>query len=503
MRRTVRLIPAAVVIAALGVALPAPLRAALRRSVPALAVVLLLAFALLAPVRRVRADRPLPQTDLYYPQCTILDQGGSGATTLYTVPSGEGFRQPLRIVGNVAACSLATQPFQNALVTFDLVSWDPATLAPPPGSIALQSRSYNTTSSTMNVARNDLLPPQITRALSNVAEPPPTGLAIEYRVTYNAVGAALQAQLASNDPSAALAASRILGDGSTAPLPGAHPVFAYAVCGGDDALQQMRVVQAVMTDDVDLAPLTYELIQKFQVPVATQLGWVEFALDRVSGSAPLDYGRVRIVDAQGQATPPIDYGTPLADANFIDDTRYPWTPRWCSHFDFATTPTLAAHHDYWLVLTTNSDYLPMGRALTGTESPYFQTAIGMLFARGGATLPAAEIPGRALAFRVIGTPTGTVDVDPRVRARAEFTLRPAPNPAHGATTITWSGARGTVALEVLDARGRRVASATSDAGRWSWKAVAADGHSLPAGIYFVRARDEDGRTSSARVTLMR
>jgi len=476
---------------------------ALRRWAPASAVVLLLALALLAPVLRVGADRSLPEADLYYPQCTILDQGGSGATSLYTVPSGEGFRQPVRFVGNLAACSLATQPFQNASVTFDLIYWDPATLAPPPGSIALQSRSYSTTYSTLNAARNDFLPPQVTRALSNVAEPPPTALAIEYHVTYDAVGAAFQAQLASDDPSNAGAGSRILGDGSPASLPGGHPVFTYAVCGGDDALQQLRLVQAVMTTNVDLAPVTYELIQKFQVPVATQLGWVEFALDRVNWAAPLDYGRVRIVDAQGQATPPIDYGTPLADANFIDDTRYPWTPRWCSHFDFTTTPTLAAHHDYWLVLTTNSDYLPMGRALTGTESPYFQTAIGTLFARGEATLPAAEIPGRALAFRVIGTPTGTVDVDPRVRARAEFALRLVPNPARVATSITWSGAQGTVAIEILDPRGRRVASATSDAGRWSWNGVAADGHALPAGVYFVRARDGAGHTANARITLVR
>ena len=472
------------------------------RALPALLVLVLLALALFAPPRVVRADRPLPTTDLlYYPVCTPVEQGGASPTLTYTVPQNEGFRQPLLTEGNIAACSLSTQPFNNANVTFDITYWDPATLAPPAGTIALQSRTYSTTIYTMNAARNDLIPPIITQALPNVAEPPPSHVAIEYHVSYPSTPT-VKAPFQENDGSGALPASRILSDGTSAPLTGAHPVFNYSICGGDETLQQMRVAQSVMTTNVDLAPISYEWIQKFRLPVATQLGWVEFALDRSNPGATIDYGRVRIVDAAGQDVPPANFGTPLADAYFRIDTRYPFVPTWCTPQD-GLVSTLEANHDYWLAITTGDDYLLMGRGLTGTESPWFQAAIGPLFRRFAAGAACDGVPDRVMAFRIIGTPQGTVSVGPPAPALTAFALRVSPNPARGATTLTWAGAQGAVALEVIDPRGRRVASAVSDAGRWSWNGAAADGAMLPAGVYFVRARDAAGAIASARVTLVR
>ena len=301
------------------------------RVLPALFVLVLLALALFAPLRAVRADRPLPTTDvLYYPICTSIEQGGAAPTLMYTVPQNEGFRQPLLTEGNIAACSLSTQPFNSANVTFDVTYWDPATLGPPAGAIALQSRTYSTTIYTMNAARNDLFPPIITRALPNVAEPPPSQLAIEYRVTYPSVPT-VKALLQESDVSGAPQAYRILSDGSSAALTGAHPVFNYSICGGDEALQQLRVVQSVMTTDVDLAPVADEWIQKFRLPAETQMGWIEFALDRSNPGAVIDFGHARIADAAGQSVPPDTFATPLFDSYFRINTAYPFVPTWCTY----------------------------------------------------------------------------------------------------------------------------------------------------------------------------
>jgi hypothetical protein len=104
---------------------------------------------------------------------------------------------------------------------------------------------YSTTYYSMSAARNDLLPPVITQALPNVAEPPPADLAIEYHVSYPSAPN-FQASLQDNDGSGAPAAWRIRSDGTSAPLSGTQPVFNYSICGGNEALQQMRVVQSVM-----------------------------------------------------------------------------------------------------------------------------------------------------------------------------------------------------------------------------------------------------------------
>src|SRR5262249_11143048 len=161
-----------------------------------------------------------------------------------------------------------------------------------PGALATMTRDFSVTSSgVLQVPRLDFIPPVIMQSLPNVAEPTPL-VGLEYKVTYLGPNGNFQALLDANDPTGPLAAQRLV-RGGTAPIDYIHPVFTYTVCGGNEALQEMRVVQSVMTTDTDASAATYELIQKFRVPVETKVGWVEFALDRANWSAPLDNGRVR------------------------------------------------------------------------------------------------------------------------------------------------------------------------------------------------------------------
>jgi len=68
--------------------------------------------------------------------------------------------------------------------------------------------------------------------------------------------------------------------------------------------------------------------------------------------------------------------------------------------------------------------------------------------------------------------------------------------------VAWSGAVGPVRFEVFDARGRRVAVNTGGAaGSWSWSIRDSRGQALPAGVYFVHARDSAGGHSVQRVVV--
>lgn len=242
------------------------------------------------------------------------------------------------------------------------------------------------------------------------------------------------------------------------------------------------------------------------MPVATSLSWIEFALGPAVPRGFWDYGRIRIVDAGGQGAPPVSFGSALADAQFYAPTYSIEYQSWRSHYDFPSYPTLEPNHDYWLVLTTQQDYAPYARVRTGFESPQFQESIGPLYARPTSTSDAEVVPNRALAFRVIGLPIGSVGVAEASPSRRGLALEVAPNPSHGATVISWSGSSPIAGFEVMDARGRRVASGSPPAaavGRWTFNGRSEDGRSLPVGIYFIRARDTAGRVSTARITLVR
>jgi hypothetical protein len=478
----------------------------LARFAPALPVLGLLLVALIAPSGKVSAGRGAPELDFYYyPTCTSVTQGGIGDSTSLVIAPGEGLTQPLGEASNIASCILSIQPADWSGVHINVSYWDPATLAPSAGQLAVRTLSFPPTTYAQfkDASRIDLFPPLITRALTNVAEPPPPQVVAQWRVDANSQNGRLST-IVLDDASEQPSALKIGIDGTQTPIAGPHPVFVHEICGGDAELQSMRVVQSVMSANVGLDPAVDEYVQKFRIPVETSLRWIEVAFAPYS-TPYVGIGRMRIVDAAGQTDPPTTFDPALADAQLVAyGIQAPG--EWRTHGDFSSYPsfpTLQPNHDYWLVVNPIGAFEPFSKVLNGGESPYFKTAIGSLYVRSTSGGVATPIPNRALSFRVIGTPTGTVDVGAGAPARDAFALRVAPNPARGATSIAWTGARGAVALEVLDARGRRVASANLAGDRWSWEGRAADGRSLPAGVYFVRARDAAGRSASTRISLVR
>lgn len=474
---------------------------------PGITVALLLALALLAPARRVSAvDAPAEPDYLYYPTCTQVTQGGAGSTTPFPIAPGEGITQPLGEPGNFAS-TILTQPTQSYCgAQVDVVYWDPQALAPSANQLMLRTRSYIATDLLQDLSRQDWFPPVITRALTNVAEPPPTQVALEQRTLTSYYQNTRDPLLVHDDSTPMPAGMRINSDGSRIFAPGTHPVFSYQLCGGDATLQDLRVVQCVMSADASLSPTAAEYIQKFRVPVAASVRWIELAFGAQYPSGQLDWGRVRIIDAAGQDAPQSPYGTPIVDAQISVWAANSTVGQWDSHLDLGTFPTLQANHDYWLVVNPVGDYWFMTKTLHGTESPYFTTTVGGLWRRDTADGGATALPGRALSFRIIGTPSATVSVGSPALSRGALALAISPNPARGGTEVAWAGARGGVRFEVLDARGRRVAAGSGAAGaegRWSWSGAGDDGRMLPAGVYFVRARDEAGRSASARLSLVR
>ncbi len=473
----------------------------LARILPALAVLALLALALLGPARNVRAGRndPAEVEYLYYPQCTNVFQGGVGDGTPYDILGGEGITQPLGSPQNFASTIVPQTTGGYADLRYRLVYWDPVNLVPSAGQLQLRSRSYTATYYAIDYSRQDLFPPVITRALTSVAEPPPAQVALEETMSIGITGVRTLT-LVADDPGTAPPALRIHPDGSRTVLPGAHPAFSYQLCGGDALLQSLRVVQSVMKPDQMLDPDVSEYIQKFNIPVDATVRWIELAFGAQPPYGELSWGRVQIFDASGQSSPPFAFGTPLLDAQISVAAWYTPGGQWDTHLDLTSFPTLTAHHDYWLVVNPVRDYWFYSKTLQGNEGWNFVGSIGGLWRRDIDYAPAAAIAGRALDFRIIGTPTGTVGVAP-LPPRSPLALHVTPNPARGATAIVWAGAEGDVRLEAFDARSRRVATTTQrgDNGRWALGA----GGALPAGVYFVRARDGAGHTASVRVTLVR
>lgn len=109
----------------------------------------------------------------------------------------------------------------------------------------------------------------------------------------------------------------------------------------------------------------------------------------------------------------------------------------------------------------------------------------------------------------VGGAPGNVDAPESAPGPAALWLAPpSPNPAPGATRVTFAlPAAGRVRLDVLDASGRRVrtlAEGEHPAGRhvFNWDGRDATGHVLPAGLYFVRL-DTASRVQSRKLVLAR
>ena len=462
--------------------------------------------------------------------CDLLLQHGAGAEPFNVQPLA-GVTQPIGVVGNVAACSLTVEGYYG-MVRMDVVQWDPLTLAPDPTSIALRTRSFNLTAYEPNRGRGDFYPPLVTRVAANVADPPRSTIAIDWRSTY----ASHLLRFDPNGPPEVPTALQFAAPGAPrTPLPGAHPVLSHAVCGGDEGLQRLQVIQSVMTTNGVSDTASFDLIQRFRVPVRSRLNFVEVAFG--VPPRPLYYDpKIAILDAEGQSQPRVNLPPSLVEAPY---QFWVGSPFWGTHYDFDRIITLEPDHDYWLLVRVEHQYVLYSRTLTGTESPDFTAAIGPYFQRttlGGNWQP---VDGRALSFRMIGEPVTSPRNRPRGRlerpgetapgrepdpgrskstddARASASgaelaagplrLKTTPNPSQGAVLVSWSGARGPLRIDVLDTQGRRVAGdadLVSAQGQWTWRASHEDGRPLPAGMYFVRASEPTGRFAAQRVVLIR
>ncbi len=465
------------------------------RAVPALLVAALLVFAIVASSRRAGARAGAAANAYSYPGCSImLQEGGSGS--LYTIGTNTGITQPLGCVGNVAACSLNVQS-SFTYSTFNFVQWDPTTLAPDPTTVTLRTRSFNPSDLQYNHLRVDYNPPIIVRHVSHMADPPAITTAMDYVVTTNAEGAYFDNN---GSPDTPTAYAYIVGL-SRVPLAGGHPLLGHAVCGGDDALQSLYVVQSVMTTSSLMDSSSYDLIQRFRVPVPTKLHWLELAFGPVSPHYPIDPGLIAIIDAQGVSTPPRALPPSLVEAYFLQYGSAPGF--WGSHYDFDQIITLQPNHDYWMLVRVAHDYGIFTRSLTGGESADFNSGIGPFFTRSTSTGIWNPLLDRALSFRLIGEPLVNVSVPPSIASPASFNLRVMPNPSRGPAFVTWSGSAGALKFDVFDARGSRVGEGTGTTGRWLWNATADDGRLLPAGVYFLRATDGGGHVATSRVVLVR
>jgi hypothetical protein len=497
----------------------AAVRVVIRRAWPALAVLALLALSAAAPAPG--RSRPAPPAQAAA-TCDPFSQSGPGESIVAMHQDG-GIRQPLPEGLAVAACSLRVHGTGWTSSNTKLIEWDPLALAPDASTIALRAAfcdpsdmNYYTTNT---VPRQVFVPPVVVRSVSGVAEAPRTTVAMEILEPSSSFTYFLNGYYEPEGDPAMPAAVMFGPAGSHGELTGSHPVAAYALCAGDADLDALRVTQCVRTTDALVPGPSAELVQRFRVPEPVDLRWVELAVNGLAGSAatgasagspevgpnatnspPTPPAIVGIVDATGLGDPPAIMPETLVESLFQAFFYKQPGPRWAAPLDFDRTVRLMPGRDYWLYVRSAAVYQFMARTLTGAEDANFVESIGAFHRRGLASDPWSRVPDQALAFKIVGVPTAPLAVTPR----ATFALRVSPTPARDAAEVTWSGAVAPVRLEVLDARGRRVAAGEGGAaGAWRIAAGSAGARPLPAGVYFVHARDSEGAHRVERLVIVR
>lgn len=465
------------------------------RAWPALATLALFAVAAAAPALQRTGPAPPSQAAA---TCDPFSQSGGGSST-YVLDGEDGVLQPLPENMPVVSCSLRVAATGWTYARVQMVEWDPLTLAPDPLSIALRTVLCDPSAmnyySTNAIPRLTFVPPIITRSLPGVADPPRSQVAFEATAFFSSWGYHFMGEYAPDGDPAMPAAVTY---GSTGALPGAHPVAAFALCDGGGALADLRIVQSVRRTE-SIAPLGMdEYLQRFRVPEAVEVRWVELAIDQWDNRY-LPPVRIGILAADGLAEPPSLLPAPLVEAPFQDFFHYEPGPRWAAPVDFDHTIQLLPGHDYWLSLQSARSYQYRTHTLTATEDEKFSYGIGAFHYRALTNDPWTLASGRALSFKIIGRSLGSpLSVAPRTG----FLLSVTPNPSRAAAEASWSGATGPVRLEVYDARGRRVASGGGGAaGRWVVTARGA--RPLESGVYFVHARDSEGARVVERLVIVR
>lgn len=475
------------------------------RSVPALGVALLLSLAIVQSLRQgtARAASKASGTSC------LVTTTATGSMQIFPLTTTTYVEQPLPPIGNVAACSLSVPYNYYAFAQLALVQWDPTALAPDPNTVALRTQNYNPSQLQYNHARAALPAPIVTRSIPGVAEPPRGTIAVQWRETD--YWDQLDVYYDPDGPTAFGVAQQVTApSGDRSPLPGAHPVLSVELCDGGDAAQALKVVQAVMTTNALLDTSAYEIAQRFRVPTATTVRWVELAGAAGAARGAADYGSIAILEGQNLPTLGTQLPAAMVEARMskldFHDLLGNGISEWFTHFAFDHTIALLPNHDYWLVARVDHDYWLHARALTGTENADFTGGIGPTVQRAAPGAPFTAVSNRALAFRVIGEPILAVDAPAPSPAGSMLRLGATPNPSRGPVTLAWSGAKGPLAIDVLDARGRRVQHADvpgAGSGRWVFRGFGADDRPLPAGLYFVRASDASGQRALQRVVLVR
>jgi len=470
----------------------------IHRAWPALATLALFALAAAAPAPHRTGPAPPSQAAA---TCDPFSQSGPGASEhVFDFPSG--IRQPLPPGIPVAACSVRVDGSGWTYANVNVYEWDPDALLPDAATCAL--RSAFCTPSDMNyytsnrVPSQTFVPPIITRSLPGVADKPREHLVFEERPTNNFFHYSHKGFYQPEGDAGMPAAMTIGTGGASVALPGTHPVMAYALCDGGEALEELRILQCVRRTDSGAPAGMYEYLQRFRVPEAVEVHWVELAANEGTPWPPSPT-IVGIVDATGMAEPPATLPAAFAEAPFAAYFGDQTGPRWVAPADFDHTFELLPGRDYWLSVRNASAYLFRTHTLTATENAQFTYAIGAFHHRASTSGPWTLNAGQALSFKLIGrSQSSPLSVAPRTG----FLLNVTPNPSRAAPEAEWSGATGPVRLEVFDARGRRVASNTGGAaGRW---VIAARGAGpLESGVYFVRARDSEGARADERLVIVR
>ncbi|HET7249112.1 MAG TPA: T9SS type A sorting domain-containing protein [Gemmatimonadales bacterium] len=425
------------------------------------------------------------------PCSLIVQQSGVSETTL--VYNGRGITQPIASFANVVACSLTSLPCQDGGGTLRVLAWDPVAGAPDPTTVALRTAGFGTSCSEYNsMVKMTLDPPLVALSLDHVAEPMRRSLALDFWDPFYTQAFAADANASPDIPPTLGYTS----NGVRTLFGGAHTVISHAICGGDGSVQDLRVLQSVMTTNLSLGVGVQGVIQRFRVPSMAKVQWAEFAMGSLYSSPGDTPDRVAIYDADGQSTPPTPLPAPLGQGLLPTSGA----PVWFAALPLDNPVTLEPDHDYWLYAGVNHTDGLLTRNWTGGESADFQSAIGPTFTRTDSLLPWTNIVA-ALCFRLIGTSPATTAAPSA--AYAPLAVRLAPNPTHDFAWLTWRGARGAVRVTVFDARGRRVRDVMPDDGGegGTWRVQGADATPLPAGVYFVRVRDGAGQATRRLVVV--
>lgn len=414
--------------------------------------------------------------------------------------------QPLASTANVAACSLGVRWSTYSFPEIEVVVWDPAGLAPDPSTVALRTRRFDPSGYALSALATSFSPAIVTREIEGIADgrPDPPAFLVQHHVQGLGSGDLWLHHDTNGDASIPIARSGFVSQ-PLAALPGPHPVLAHAACEMSGAIHDLRVLQAVMTTDRIIPGSSDEIAQRFRVPRPVTLSWAEIANSPSTPTNAAGPVEVTLFDADESGFPPVEPGPPLTRGVTSELVYSGESSRWVPTFDFDAQVVLLPGRDYWLVVRHSDRWNMLARNVDGSEPLAFSTSIGPLVRRPTDHDDWVPAPGLVLSFRLIGTESTVIGVEPPSLVHG-FTLLARPNPSQGDVRLSWSGAAGPVRVQVMDVSGRVVGEAVgqgADGREWVWDGRLRGGRRLAGGVFLLRATDGAGRQASRRVVLIR